>query len=194
MAPWVGPSYNIQPFGGVRLMVLGESEYEWEPGCLTPDIASKLISQIANGEWTHKFYSNIFRVLTGISRRDAGPSAYKDFWYSISFYNFVQDSVGTRPRCRPTGKMWNNGLKYLEPVLLDLSPRGILVLGKELWEYLGSFGVANASLDGNWTMSTAGVGPIPVTHIFHPSSSRYKYSVWRPGVENWLSFLKRNGV
>jgi hypothetical protein len=185
MEPWIGTKYFSSPFNGIKLLILGESEYEWDSGCLTRDIATKLISEIADGKWTHKFYSNIFKVLTGISRHAAVPGTYRDFWHSVSFYNFVQDAVGPRPRCRPTPAMWNNGLAYFETVFSELSPECVLVLGKALWQHVSGTGIIEVSNECRHVLSIQGV-VAATTFICHPSSSRYSYSAWRPAVEKLL--------
>ena len=185
MEPWIGSKYLSSPFNGTRLLILGESEYEWKPGCLTSNVATELISQVAEGMWTNKFYSNIFRVLTGIRRTQAAAGVYRDFWHSVSFYNFVQEAVGPAPRYRPSEAMWQNGLPYFETVLAELSPRVILVLGKQLWWNLVQLAVVNDAANGNQLISV-GSSVALATYICHPSSSRYSYAVWRPSVEKLL--------
>ena len=182
MEPWVGSKYLSSPFNGTRLLILGESEYEWKPGCLVSDIATQLISEVADGKWTHKFYSNIFRVLTGVRRTQAVAGVYHDFWHSVSFYNFVQQAVGPAPRYRPTETMWKDGLPYFETVFTELSPHAVLVLGKQLWWNLTELAVVHEAANQNHFVSI-GSSTALATYICHPSSSRYSYAASRPSVE-----------
>ena len=150
-----------------------------------PDFATQLIlkSQMESG--TCKFYSNIFRVLTGVRRTQAAAGVYHDFWHSVSFYNFVQQAVGPSPRYRPTETMWKDGLPYFETVFTELSPHAVLVLGKQLWWNLTELAVVHEAANGNHFVSI-GSSTALATYICHPSSSRYSYAASRPSVEKLL--------
>ena len=185
MKPWVGSTYRSAPFNGERLLILGESEYEWKPGCLGPDVATQLISSIADGTWTHKFYSKIYHTVTGNRRTDVTPAAYHDFWHSVAFYNYVQDAVGPGPRCRPTPEMWTNGRAYFERVFADLSPQVVLALGQKLWDMLNAAGLVQRDPAGEDYIVVSKLRA-RAAFVCHPSSSRFAYSKWRPVVERLL--------
>lgn len=182
MEPWIGSRYFSSPFRGERLLILGESEYEWEKGCLIPDVATQLISKIADGTWNYRFYSKIFHVVTGKTRAEVGVETRRDFWHSVSFYNFVQDAVGPGPRCRPSMEMWNNAASYFRRVFAELSPEIVLALGKELWFHLNRLGFIEHQSEQQSLLCVNEL-VARTNFIYHPASSRYNYAVSRNTVE-----------
>lgn len=66
------------------------------------------------------------------------------FWKSVTFYNFIQGSVGFGARVRPTPGMWKNANQPFSEILADLKPQFLVVMGKQVWyslpELNGSYG------------------------------------------------------
>jgi hypothetical protein len=169
--PWVGDHYR--PSGGafgVRLLLIGESMYERQPGGLNALSVPNMIGSILRGEWTHRFYTTVWRTV--------GPGLeLLPFWHSVAFYNFVQSPVGDRPRQWPSEQAWAESREALVAVLGSLAPQAVLVLGQQLWWRLKNLGFVQQT-------GSDGVGRLLVgcaagaAYINHPSSRGFSRTKW----------------
>ena len=136
--PWKGDVYEHAGLFGKRVLVLGESHYDWDVNKpLTAQITRQCINEQLEGTWSMRFGTNI--VITFLNKTPSLEDK-RTFWHSVAFYNYVQTSVGFGPRVRPSPEMWQQSLPAFLDVLGDLRPQFILVLGRALWEHLPEFG------------------------------------------------------
>jgi hypothetical protein len=177
MCPWVGKNYNDAGYKGRRLLILGESEYEWEPGALKPEIATWLITANAKGGLKNPFYTKIYNSFSEEPKWQS-LDHFADFWNSVTFYNYIQEKVGETPRQRPTLDMWPRWRSTFVLVLEKLSPDRVLVLGRGLWNNLSALGLINA-VNKDAFFLVGENKSIKVASIPHPASFGFKPSEWR---------------
>jgi hypothetical protein len=170
--PWQGRLYAQR----WRLLLLGESIYEWRPGVLGPDILQVLIDGIARGAWASRYHTCVYQTVTGRRRAESGPAAFADFWQSVAFYNYVQISAGTRPRQRPAVEAWGLSRPAFVSVIACLAPKAVLVLGKELWGHLVGLELIRPT-DGPLGVLAIGDGAL-ATFVNHPSSWGFSWRRW----------------
>lgn len=196
--PWVGTNYD-KGLNNKKTLILGESVY-----CKPPDecpcgpginaacnfqaidIVGGQIGKKDGKVKRHRFYTKIAKLLTGLQYSYLSNEKNMEFWESVAFYEFIQKSVGTEARERPTGEMWNNSRQPFLEVIEKLRPDIILITGKELSEHLHSF-------EGKWELDSfekfegkafAKYGKlihndlkIDTVSIYHPSSFQFNYIV-----------------
>jgi hypothetical protein len=139
--PWKGKRYESNQLFGKRILVLGESHYEWDENIpLYPDLTIDCIREQAEGIHTSQFWTNI--AVAFLNKRPSQEEK-KEFWDSIAFYNYVQKSVGFGPRVRPTEDMWRISEQGFVEVLAKLLPKVVIVLGYALWQHLPELGGRN---------------------------------------------------
>jgi hypothetical protein len=179
--PWVGRHYQ-SGFAGVRLLVLGESHYDWDGRPQDERECTRFVAQIyADDDERKRFATNLEMVATGarLCRQQKN-----EFWHSIAFYNYIQSLVGDGPRQRPTATMWNAAEEPFFEVLSQLRPQAVLVLGRGLWNWMpaGSNGTVlpgpRKDLSCEYTVGRHTSVAFPV---HHPSSG-FSSSAWRPRV------------
>lgn len=136
--PWKGNHFSTNGFLSKRVLILGESHYQWdEDVSLTEDLTIECILEQIEGGATKQFWTNI--AITFLNKRPSLEDK-EQFWHSVAFYNYVQANVGFGPRVRPTREMWANSQKAFFEVLQELRPQCVIVLGYQLWENLPSQG------------------------------------------------------
>ena len=178
MFPWVGKSYNDAGYRGRKLLILGESEYEWHPEALQPEIATWLITANANGGLRNPFYTKIYNSFSDEPKRQS-LEHFAEFWNSVAFYNYIQEKVGTTPRQRPTWEMWPRWRDTFLLVLEKLKPNRVLVLGRALWNNLNALGLIGNGMNNEAFFSIGDGKSIKVAHIPHPASFGFKPSEWK---------------
>jgi hypothetical protein len=84
-------------------MIVGESHYLDIP--LPPDCTKVVVQAMLDEPWKPwmQFFARTVGVFQGGSTT---PELRRQFWSCAVFYNFVQETVGSFPRMRPTAEMW----------------------------------------------------------------------------------------
>jgi hypothetical protein len=168
--PWVGKNYQ-NGFQGLRTLILGESQYT--SSCDNPfNFTIERVKEQINGACSGQFWTNIAKALIG---SDPVLEDKKQFWNSVSFYNYVQEFVGDGPRIRPTEKHWKSSETPFVEVLEELKPEFILALGYQMWEslpFLNSYEgpkIEGASTPATWIYPHL-AGSALAYCVKHPSS------------------------
>ncbi|MBI4882203.1 MAG: hypothetical protein HY812_21455 [Planctomycetes bacterium] len=193
--PYVGPKYGrSNPYGG-RLLVLGESHYVGESGVRRASLTELVVQEYLAGEYASRFLTMVGQLIHG--SRDICDEDKKAVWQSIAFYNYIQSSVGRRPRMRPRAKQWDAAQTPFLAVLRVLRPAGIVVLGDELWTKLppaerGPVLRAGRSkvLTKRYAWSSRGEGAIAVG-VRHPAGQGFKFRKYAPMVAALLQHIRR---
>jgi hypothetical protein len=125
--PWVGKEYDNSKR---KILILGESHYNDVPE--TEDFTKTVVERYVSGNWNHRFFTSISRVISGLS---AWETRFKraEIWSPLSFYNYIQQYVAKDSRL---GYCPNKVAKYhdaFEELLETYSPDFILVFSKRLW-------------------------------------------------------------
>jgi hypothetical protein len=134
--PWVGRNYFDGDLFPKRILILGESHYQWDKNIpLTENITNECILEQIEGDYTKQFWTNI--VIAFLNKHPSIEDKRR-FWHSVAFYNYIQGDVGFGPRVRPTEEMWVNSQQAFLEVLEEYNPKCIIVLGFQLWKNLPS--------------------------------------------------------
>jgi hypothetical protein len=124
MAPeidvWVGSRYAQSE---LRLMVLGESWWG------DTESLERAIEGWARDKQADATFSRLFNTCSGTRREQASYDERMAFWNSIAFYNFVQGSLGTTRKSRPSSKHFEAAMPAFEKVLLLWRPKGVWIVG-----------------------------------------------------------------
>lgn len=180
--PWIGANYKTPRLFSHRTMILGESNYT-TPENFTPMLVRDCVDDAITGKdpgGFGRFTTKIIRIIFG---SDSKVTA-EELWQDVSFLNFVQPSVGTAARIRPTTQMWDSSLPIFEETVKTLQPERILVLGIQNWRNVlrlvphQTHGEYQANFLVGRTNPLAG-------YVQHPSSS-LKYSEWYPVAQDLL--------
>jgi hypothetical protein len=172
---WTGANYEVGGYQGRRLFLLGESAYgvrTW-----TPAEQNDFIRANISGECNHHFYTKVYNTFSSVTKW-VSPQSFRDFWNGIVFYNYIQETVGDRPKCRPTKEMW---VRWKDPCIQTIeaqNPKRILVLGKQLWWTLIGLGMIQTNEDKTMGL-VFGTNRVKCNFIPHPSSVGFQPAAWR---------------
>lgn len=189
--PYVGSDYDSNRLFTVKVMILGESNY-YDGGQLCQQFNRHVVEK-----WS--LYRPFFAKVTGAFKgRTPTLDEKKEFWKSVLFYNYIQESVGEGPRIRPTSEMWTDSAPAFWELLAEYKPEFILVLGNDLWynlpiptkegqalEVVGKQNTKTKLYDTGGKLALA-VG------INHPSSGGWSYEEWSPVVAAGLKQAGRD--
>jgi hypothetical protein len=140
--PWVGQAYGMSSaFGSDRILILGESHYEWCERCrrdrakrsadLTAYcIAERIVLVGLPGQLAH--WTKIENAFLGVA---AQAEARREFWHAVSYYNFLQE-VMDGPRVSVPRAIWAEAEPAFFEVLEALKPTCVVALGRRLWAAL----------------------------------------------------------
>ncbi|MEA2977487.1 MAG: hypothetical protein QOF19_3007 [Alphaproteobacteria bacterium] len=180
--PWKGRDYENQ---SVRILILGESHYSSQDE--SSDFTERLTLQYMNGEWNHRFWTQISQAITGKSAREIDRHK---FWNSVAFYNYVQTIGVSQPREKPSDALFHESEPAFFEVLDCLRPTHMLAFGFRLWERLPALEDESLSFVcdgqphryGNYRRSW---GRVLATAIRHPSSA-FSAPQWYPTICQFL--------
>lgn len=143
--PWIGRNYGQGSYvNNKRVLILGDSHYEWCPLCAKTgrergrDLTCRCVAElVVNNRDSIQHWHNIEYAMTGL-RLDQ-EQRYQ-LWNMVSYYNFVQKTVGLfegggRPP-KATSQMYKDAQQPFLEVLKSLSPEIVIVLGYTLWPRL----------------------------------------------------------
>ncbi len=185
--PWIGKNYQ-QSMWRRRVLVLGESHYQWDENLpidnwptLTTDSVEEIISGNAQGRW-QAFWTKIEIVFLNHT-----PTLDEKitFWYSVAFYNYIQQCVGFGPYARPTPEMWHESLPAFQHLLDTHQPKVMIVLGRPNWWNIQTLdGQEGPRIEGaeyeetRWLVHAG--GPCLAYGIEHPSHPGFNGRYWHP--------------
>lgn len=109
----------------LRLLIAGESHYDEgapPPSAQISSFTSEIVSRWgANAEGYKRFFGNIYATFDDDGAHWSSD-AFKRFWNSVYFYNYVQSFVHGGPGERPTAKQFSDSADAFY-VVLDDNPR-----------------------------------------------------------------------
>src|SRR5580704_5700685 len=106
--PYRGERYGIERPFGLSILVLGESSYDCEEnmdGLLPEDWSEGIIGHLFRNQRDR----TITRAACVFSGQLESLAWRQEFWQTAAFTNYVQHSVGSGPRQRPTEAKWEYG-------------------------------------------------------------------------------------
>lgn len=179
--PWEGWAYRTSGWGGRRLLVLGESHYDWGAGQDRPTLTQEIVEAYASGHINHQFWNRVTRICGG----ETNAPGRRRFWDRVAYCVFVQTML--RKGTRPTHAMWEGSVPIFEGTLRSLEPDCLLVLGKELWFAMPA-GTPAPDLrlrhPARWYASAG--RRVLSSYVNHPRSHGFGVHRWRPVVDALL--------
>jgi|GEM_PF-2153455 len=169
--PHKGVNYDQQR---PRILILGESIYEWASGCLHPNILTDLTRSDSFREYHHRVFARTFQLLTGKRKTEVSKDECWQFWQSVVFCDYVSTPVGNGPRQPPSEEQWKLAKEEFPELLTRFRPDLVVALGVRLWCRLQSSGVIveKSGLD-RAKLRIPGY-ECHVFAVYHPSSGRFK--------------------
>jgi hypothetical protein len=203
--PWMGLGFwqGAPACGGLRTLVVGDSQYEWK-GRVVPDRLStrKIISDEIERPASHKFHPAVATAVLG--GRPAGADLAA-FWQSVAMHNLVQEFMPDSDT-RPSRGQWREGVRLLPFVLDALRPQFVLacgagvydaLLGREQWSYAhqADSTVLRLRRERSCLLPLAPPAGSSVSQaavmgmIFHPAArqERFDPAVWHPRVRRYVA-------
>jgi len=176
--PWIGAEYGSVGIHGRRLLILGESHYESNPGevnvATQGTLTLECIQRAIQGDAGFGFYSKIADAVSGETLRT--PEQCSGFWKRVTFYNYVQRLLNTAGE-RPSKADLSSAAPAFFDLLRLVEPDAVLVTGKAVWDAISQFFPPDArsiqtifdqpSCTYRWEGITS--SPILATHTVHPS-------------------------
>lgn len=181
LLPWKGASYARGFRNGLKLLVLGESQYvpnkkPWpdDPESYTRDVVKDFIKLGERGSYTWDFAGKLHRILTGDD--DPTEGQVKDAWNRVAYVNYIPEIVGSGASASKNVEHWEHGHQRLPYLLEDLKPDRVLILGRTTWLRIRygrwSTGCENWFVDGKqrglWEFDIDGKQALS-SWIYHPS-------------------------
>ncbi len=186
--PWNGDRYGER--SGKRVLVLGEAHYSWKAKpVLDAGTTRELVSNQISGDHTYAFWTHVARAFI-----DKKPTLKEkgDFWHTVAFSNYIQESVGDGPGIRPTPEMWKKAVPAFIELLERLTPQVIIVLGYSLWNHLPrDMGSPDFVMDDpknmrTWRYPLSNGRSCLAYPVRHPSSG-FNGSKWYPYIQKAIA-------
>lgn len=163
--PWVGSKYWSTGYGGVRVLILGESHYG-DIGTESATFTTEVVKKWGQDKRL-SFFTTTQMLVAGIGKgKQVTDEQRAAFCEQVAFYNFVQAFPGPGPGCRPTPEMWAAASPAFLATIAELKPQVVVVLGIELRRHL-------PDIPDN----------IHVCFAKHPSSSRFNIEERQPAIQ-----------
>lgn len=143
--PWIGKYYgkSNSKFGKRRILILGESHYEWCYKCWIEknerqhDMTCWCIAECVTGANSITHWKKIENALNGDGIEQNERSL---FWHTVAYCNYIQQIVGYKRDSerspKPTREMYENAKEPFKKIIKSLKPDLIVVLGNTVWENL----------------------------------------------------------
>jgi hypothetical protein len=185
--PWQGSAFPEK--ADRRLLVLGESHYSDAPE--DEDFTRSVVRQYVSGAENRAFLTNIAQAITGKPHWEIDRL---EFWNSVAFYNYVQETVIEGRR--PTVKMFRDSEAAFFEVIDLLRPSHVLALGTRLWECMPPLQNEKLNFECGGQRHQYGeyrraAECILAMHIVHPSSGGFSSREWYPVIQKFLEMKAR---
>jgi hypothetical protein len=144
--PWIGPRYQAEGLSGVKLLILGESQYSGDADLNEPrrplpseaDETKRNVEDLAiNGPVQHRpFWTKVTKLLLNHANGEPISKVERaEVWNRVAFYNYLQWCMPAG-RTKPTSVMWDEAREPFVSVVSELSPNLILVLGLRMQRHI----------------------------------------------------------
>lgn len=193
--PWK-PDRPDPRWAGVRLLLVGESHYDEGISRTADEARRETIETVrlygTEAKTYQRFFANTYAAVTGGGWSDAW-GAYRSFWNSVFFYNYVQEFVSGGARDRPTSSAFAEAGPAFLRTLDELAPEAVLVLGSATWQAMtterGRRVEAGEGGPPDLWAYRIGEREAFVTYIRHPSSTGFSAVREHPRVAAFLDFV-----
>lgn len=125
--PWKGRRYSSLGYGGLKLLVLGESHHQ------DYDRNAALRWTQAHIAKPSMFWSTIEEIVVG--RRLLTEADRREFWESIAYTNVVQTTMRTSKH-RPNESDWRRSRQWFCEIVREVKPEVVFLFSTALWTRL----------------------------------------------------------
>lgn len=193
--PWIGDNFNSGVYGGLKVLVLGNSHYfrpenkksDGDRRLMTQCVIKDAIRSHRNNERDLDFFDRVKELLSDVFARlgkiRAAGSGDHPF-HRIAFFNYLQKEYDAARRKRTSLHYAESAPAFAE-VVEKLSPNRVLVLGRETWQSMSETTPPMSRIPSNlWSASGSELWRIDIpprslmAHVIHPS-----YSMWNEHLE-----------
>jgi len=204
--PWVGDRYEAS---GVKLIILGESHYDWQDPADTASSSKEMLNDrfftrgivVGHGlscspAW--KMHRNLERVVFG--EKHPTDDNKKALWRTVCYHNLILRNM-TDKKVRPVWDDYVAGWKVFFDLVGVLKPRHCLFAGTDS-QKLKSFkevaGSRKAETSGeSWSEKISGAYGKKVdvksdrisfclVFMMHPSSRNFSWHKWSPFIHQFI--------
>ncbi|MBE9011837.1 hypothetical protein IQ250_16670 [Pseudanabaenaceae cyanobacterium LEGE 13415] len=126
--PWIGKQYWSENQFGIRILIVGESNYTDDQEREQPHstFTHRLIEDAIAGKSRHRFFKYIRRTFID----DISP---EEFWQSVAYQEYIQDWL-TCAKDKPEPEMWKKAKPLFQSVVNELKPQCILFVSKGVYD------------------------------------------------------------
>ena len=164
--PWIGSKFIDEGLYGLKLLFLGEAHY----GKAGEEHENTTIDTVRYySRHKHRYFTTTAKIglLKGAGDYLNADSKI-DFYERIAFCNLVQEFVAETAGIRPTKEMWESSRQSILPIIEELKPDLVIVLGADLNDHLPKL-----------------PSSVKTCKVNHPSMA-FSYSKWLPAVREAL--------
>jgi hypothetical protein len=88
--------------------------------------------------WPDPLQQHWLKIENAFLGAAATADGRRNFWHSVTYYNFLQELAGVGPRRVPVDSacVWNDAHEPFLSVIDALQPAFVVVLGKRVWSHL----------------------------------------------------------
>lgn len=180
--PWIGRQYGNESLFGIRILIVGESNYTDNQEREQPHstFTHRLIEDAIAGCQRHRYFKYIRRTFID----DISPAT---FWRSVAYQEYIQDWLRC-PGERPDETMWKKAKPLFHDVLNKLKPQCILFVSKGVYDQVSKDFSSSTPLTidddvalriYNPSHPTVQIHQALASWIYHPSGS-FKGGFRRP--------------
>lgn len=151
--PYKGLRYGARSQFGMKILILGESHYEYEEeaGRMCKDdkyLTRRIFRDFSESAAKNPFRRAIAAAALGRCARDVDAEAYGEFWKSVSMYNYVRRLLRKGKHVTETDlRDPEAAVAFTDEVLPSLRPDLILVFSGRIWRWLRQFGRIDSKIE-----------------------------------------------
>lgn len=147
--PRVGLHYGSSPQFGMKILIIGESHYEYEEEsgrrCQDDEgLTRRVFGDFSN--ITNPFRSKVAAAVLGRSVKDVDAELYRSFWESVAVYNYVRRLLKNE-KAKPADFRDPEAAEAFKEVLSSLQPDCVFVFSKRVWNQLPDFDRADSEIE-----------------------------------------------
>jgi hypothetical protein len=196
--PWIGKNYSRRSQHKLKLLIMGESAYDWTENGRVRTASAK---QIINWYWKKgqygksKFPRNLVRLFLSDDERE--PKNLERLWNSVAYVNFIQPRVGIGAKARPTPSMCRDSFEPAQVLISKILPDCIIITNILAWNRLKGLGPLGPRLRVKGSAHETRIFPTSkgrsalAVRILHPSRRDFSPEEWRPVISRTLAAARK---
>jgi hypothetical protein len=196
--PWIGKQYNRRSQHGMKVLIMGESAYDWKEN---GRVRTASVKQIINWYWKKgqygksKFPRNLVKLFLSDEERE--PKNLEGLWNSVAYANFIQSRVGIGARARPTTSMCRDSFEPTEALISEIAPDCIIIASRLAWNWLKGLGRPGPRLRVKGSAHETRIFPTSkgqsalAVRVLHPARRDFRPEEWKPVISRTLDAARK---